>query len=97
MKKELYVVQISSTNYAGAPEHCRVWAESEEDAMEAASAYANDFYYEQDADQWYSELEEDADTENWASIDHAVLQEGSVHEKYIADPKQAQNFYPIVN
>lgn len=96
MQKELYVVEFSSANYAGAPEHCRVWAESEEDALDKAAIHANDFYYQQDVDQW---LEENPDEYEycWASMDKAVLQAGSKYEEYIADPKQAEAFFPIVN
>ena len=103
MQKELYVVEFSSANYAGAPEHCRVWAESEEDAIEAASNYAHDYYYEQYSEQWYDENgdEEDEDSDiapdAWASIDRAFPQAGSSFEKFIDDPVQAENFYPIVN
>lgn len=104
MKKELYVVEFSSSNYAGAPEHCRVWAESEETAIEAASDYAHDFYYQQDSDQWYEENtseQEDEDYYNepgsWATLNHAFPQAGSSFEKFIADAEQAEAFYPIVN
>lgn len=103
MQKELYVVEFSSANYAGAPEHCRVWAFSEEDAKDAASEYAHEFYYEQDAEQWYGENRDEDDEEEgngpggWATVDRAELQSGSRHEEFIADPEQAANFYPIVN
>ena len=101
MQKELYVVEFSSANYAGAPEHCRVWAESEEDAMDAASQYANEYYYEQDAEQWYEENGDDEDEGDgpggWATVDRAFLQAGSAFEKYIDDPEQAEAFFPIVN
>ena len=102
MQKELYVVEFSSANYAGAPEYCRVWAFSEEDALDAASEYAHEFYYEQDAEQWYEENNLDQyETEEhpggWASMDRAFLQAGSRHEEFIADPEQAASFYPIVN
>lgn len=99
MEKKLYVVEFSSANYAGASEHCRVWAESKEDALDAAFHYANDFYYEQDQEQWEEEnadmVEEGPD--EWTTVDRAFLQEGSGHEQYINDPDQAAAFYPIVN
>lgn len=99
MKKELYVVEFSSANYAGAPEHCRVWAESEEDAFEQATQYAEDFYYEQDQEQWEEENPDmvDEGPGAWATMDKAEPQKGSEHEEFIADPQQAEMFYPIVN
>ncbi len=96
MKKELYVVEFDSVNYCGAPEHCRVWAESEDDAMDEAAQYADDFYREQDEEQYMDEHDgEDADT--YGNVLSAVLQKGSKYEQWIADPVQAATFYPIVN
>lgn len=99
MKKELYVVEFSSANYAGAPEHCRVWAESEDDAKDVAEQYAEEIYCEQDQEQWEEENPDmvDEGPGSWATIDRAVLQAGSEYEEYIADPVQAEAFYPIVN
>ena len=99
MQKELYVVEFSSANYAGAPEHCRVWAESEEDALDAATSHAEDYYMEQDQDQWEEENDEfrEEGPGAWATMDRAVLQVGSEFEEYIADAVQAETFFPIVN
>jgi hypothetical protein len=99
MKKELYVVEFSSANYAGAPEHCRVWAYNEDDAKDEATSYAEDFYMEQDQDQWEEENPDmiDEGPGAWASMDSAVPQKGSEYEEFIANPEQALAFYPIVN
>lgn len=95
MKEELYVVTFESANYSGAPEYCRVWAESEKDAMWQAEVYAEDFYREQDEDQYMDDYAEHP--ECWSSVCSAVLQEGSEYEEYIADPVQAATYYPIIN
>jgi hypothetical protein len=95
MKKELYVVEFESANYCGAPEYCRVWADSEDEAMFQAEMYAEDFYCEQDEDQYMDENKEYPDC--WAHMCSAVLQEGSEYEEFIADPVQANTYYPIVN
>lgn len=94
MSKQLYVVYFESANYAGYGEHARVWATSEEEAKEAVSDYAEEYYYDQDGDQ----LEED-DIEDgpYANVMSAVLQAGSEFEEFIADPQQAEHFYPIIN
>ena len=95
----LWVVEFESANYCGAPEHCLVWAFDAEDAMDAASYHASEVYCEQDAAQWE---EEHGDTEEyddvmWASMNSAVLLEGSEYAVYVEDGVQQRNFYPIVN
>lgn len=92
---ELYVVYFESANYAGYGEHCLVWANSVEEAMENedVASYAEDFYYDQDCTQYYEE-HEDEEPGNWASIMSAVPLKDSEFEEFVSNQPE---FYPIVN
>lgn len=92
--KEIYIVEFSSANYCGAPEHCAVMAESEWDAMsnKAVLDYAANFYYEQDSEQNDGEEPEGG----YAQIDSAIALVGSDFEEYYADETQRNAFYPMV-
>lgn len=68
--KELYVVYFESANYAGYGEWVLVWAHDEDEARDNSDMldYAENFYYEQDADE-YLEDNEDEDFEGpWANV-----------------------------
>ena len=100
MTKELYVVEFESANYCGAGEYCLVWASNEKDAEDAASAHAEEFYYEQDSEQWEEENEGESDEDvTWANMKSAyplASDEAEDVRKYLLDPTQVR-FYPIVN
>lgn len=88
MTKQLYVIEFSSANYAGAPEYCTAWASTENEASDLASDYMENFYYEQDADQF---LEENGyDNEDcWSFVNSVELMEESEHKEfYEKDPDQ---------
>ena len=93
---KLWVIYFESANYCGYGEHCVVKAETEDEAREVASGYAEDFYYEQDSDQYYEDYAEE-DPEYWADIKTVELFD-ETHEswKYFKDPKQS-SFYPLIN
>ena len=94
----LYVVEFESANYAGAPEHCLVWAFNEEDAIDNATSWAEDFYREQDQSQWEDENgEEGIDDQVWASMRSAELLEDYDYAHIVEDPEQQCNFYQVVN
>lgn len=100
MEKQLFVVYFESANYCGYGEHCLVWATDEYDAREAASSYAENFYYEQDYDQWEEEIEgcDDSDV-SWATITEVYPLASDAAEdvrRYLQDDTQ-KHFYPIVN
>ncbi len=97
MTKELYVVEFESANYCGAPEHCVAWASNEDEAKEAASEYADSFYYEQDCDQWHEENGEDEDPDMWANIMSAEPMSESRHLEFYNMPDQRAAFYECVN
>lgn len=99
MTKEIYIVEFSSANYAGAPEHCAVWAECEEDAMsdEDVIEHAETFYREQDEEQFMDENDGGVCDDAYASIDSAVALKGSEFEEFYADEAQRNAFYPLVN
>lgn len=96
--KEIYIVEFSSANYCGAPEHCAVMAESEEEAMSNAAVldYADNFYYEQDSDQYGEENDGEESEMGYAQIDSAVALVGSDFEEYYSDETQRNAFYPMV-
>lgn len=93
--KKLYVVYFESANYAGYGEHCLVWANSEDDARynEQVFAFAEEFYYEQDSNQ-YHEDNDGEDPDSWSYIGSVTLLDGSEFEEYVA---KQPNLYPIVN
>lgn len=97
--KELYVVYFQSANYCGYGEYCLVWATDPTDAQKEATAYAEDFYYEQDAAQYEEENEEENDG-CWASFTKEpyplASEEAEDIRGYLEDETQKQ-FYPIVN
>ena len=92
-KYEIYIVAFSSMNYCGAENHCSVWASSDEEAVEKATDWAEEYMYEQDTEQ----LEEDGYDEGpYAAMGEAVPLIGSEFEKYYSDHVQRDNFYPQV-
>lgn len=100
MEKELWVVYFESANYCGYGEHCLVWAWEEDEARDAASVWADEFYYEQDSAQWEEENPDESDEDVvWASITEAyplASEEAEDIRGYLLDDTQKQ-FYPIVN
>lgn len=98
MSKELYVVYFESANYCGYGEHCLVWAVNEDDARDAASDYADNFYYEQDCAQYEEENDGDSDGVSWASIMEVYPLASDKAEDIRGYLLTAQKqFYPIVN
>lgn len=99
MDKELWVVYFESANYCGYGEHCLVWATDSEGAKEAASEYAENYYYEQDTEQ-YMEDHGYENEEAWASFikDPYPLssEEAEDIRGYLLNETQ-KRFYPIVN
>ena len=93
--REIYIVQISSANYAGAPDHCAVMASSEDEAMDLARPYAEQYYYEQDSEQWLDENDNE-EAEEYSTVDYAVPLVGSEYEEYYANEVQRNAFYPMV-
>jgi len=100
MNKELYVVYFESANYCGYGEYCLVWATDPDDARDAASEWAEDFYREQDEEQF---LDENGDCEYpdlWATITKdpypLASEDAEDIRRYLLDSSQAQ-FYPIIN
>lgn len=97
MKKEIYIVTISSANYCGAEDHCAVWACSEEDAMELAQEYAEEYYYEQDSDQYMEENDGEEADGGYGNVNCAVALKGSSFEEFYADEAQRNAYYPLIN
>ena len=95
----MYVVEFESANYCGASENCLVWAFSEEDALDEATPWAEEFYREQDQSQWEDEHgdNEDSDEVVWASMRSAELLEDYEYADIVEDPIQQSNFYQLVN
>lgn len=91
--KQLYIVEYESARWAGAPDHCVVWADSEDDARDTAAGFAEDHMSEQYRDHEYEGDEDDPH----ASIMSAELLKGSEYEQYYIMPEQRAAFYPCVN
>lgn len=92
-----YVVYFESANYCGAGEYCIVRAETVEEATVLASAYAEDYYYEEDGLQYV----EDNGESNlvgviWATIVSIDLLEDSSVRDFVYMDEQ-QQFYPRIN
>jgi hypothetical protein len=99
MEKVLWVVYFESANYCGAGEYCLVWATTEDDANEAATCYAENYFYEQDIDQYLEENDGEGDGVMYASLIQAYelsSDEAEDIRRYLLDETQ-KGFYPIVN
>lgn len=96
MLKE-YVVYFESANYCGAGEYCIVRAETVEEATVLASAYAEDYYYEEDGLQYVEDNgESDLVGVTWATIISVVLLEESEIRDFAFKDSQLQ-YYPRIN
>lgn len=92
-----YVVYFESANYCGAGEYCIVQAETVEEATVLASAYAEEYYYEEDELQYVEDNgESDLVGVTWSTIISVELLENSnvLDFVYMEDQKQ---FYPRIN
>ena len=85
MRKDLYVVKFESANYCGAPETCMAWATDEDDAMDVAHDYAENFFYEQDQEQYLDENYGDDEGVLYANVISAGLLKGSEYEQWARD------------
>lgn len=94
MTKELYIIEYESMHWCGGGSHCLVWAESGDEAIELASDHMEESMRELFSD----EIEEDdLDAEMQATVNSVELVIGSTYEKYVRDPSQQTNFYPLIN
>lgn len=94
---KLWLGYFESANYAGFGEYCIAKAKTEDEARSVISAYAEDYYYEQDSDQWFEENEVCENDESWAEVVRVVEFDES-HELwgYYKNPGQS-SFYPEIN
>lgn len=94
----LWLVYFESANYAGYGSNVVVEASSAEAAEEAAQAYADAHYYEEDREQYIEENGEGSDEDDvmWASIVRVEKFDESHDEwKYFKAPSQKE-FYPTI-
>lgn len=93
--KQLYIIEFENTHWCGGVLHCVAWANSEQEAEDAAESHMNNEQWELFSDHYEDEPEYDDGC--YYTVNSVELLEGSEYEKYYADPDQRKAFYPCVN
>lgn len=99
MKKELWVIDFESANYAGAGEYCLVWASSKEEAEIESCEYTENFYYEQDSEQYKDEYGDDDEGVCWSFLNdvYPLASEKADDIRDYIKVESQRVFYPIIN
>lgn len=91
----LWAIEFGNNHWCGGDSWCVVWADDEDEAVQLAVHFMDDYQYDLFSDHY--EDEPDMDDGVYAALKSVEpLEESRIYEFYL-DPEQREAFYPCVN